>query len=320
VSGALRWLREVGRGLVRNPGYKLLSLAIAVVAWLYVQGGQVVEAKVRARVEWPHLESLLPVQPLPASVTLTVGGPRNATRHAQQDDVTIPVDLSGATAGQVTLDFSSLPIHGLPANVQVLKVDPPTIRFTLDEVAAKKVRVTPKLVGDPADGYQVVAADMTPPVVSIRGPRSVLEKVSAVPTLPVDVSGMAKDTEQRVELDLPRTVDLVTDENLRVSVDVEPRDTRREFSTVPVDVWRMDGWRVDPETVKVVLEGPTAAVNAIDPQDVVVFVHLPDPPSRTAYDAPFGPTKGPRLRVLDGAGDDVRAVSVEPSTVHVVRQ
>lgn len=320
MSGVLRWLRETGRRLVRNPGYKLLSLAIAIVAWLYVQGSQVVEAKVRARVVWPHLERLLPVEPLPASVTLTVGGPRNATRRAQQGDVTIPVDLSGATAGEVTLDFSSLPIHGLPANVAVQKVDPQTIRFTLDEVSAKKVRITPKLLGDPANGFQVVSDDVKPPVVTIRGPRSVIERVSEVPTMPVDVSGISKDIEQRVDLDLPRTVDLVTDDTPRVSVDVEPTNAQREFDGVPVDVWRADGWRVDPPTVKVVLEGPTTEVNAIDDQEVVVFVHLPDPATHAAYDAPFGPKKGPRLRVLDGAGNDVKAVSVEPSTVHVVRR
>jgi len=314
------WRPPVGawaRRLTRNPGYKLLSFSIALVAWLYVQGEQVVEAKVRARAMWTLPPDLLAVEPLPASVTLTVAGRRNAIRRAAQGDVRVPIDLSDVGIGEHTVDFSSFPPEGVPANVQVLEVTPATIRFALDEVLAKKVRIEPKLVGDPQDGYQVVDVAIYPQVVSIRGPRVIVDAVSEIPTLPIDVSGFSADVGQRVELDLPRSVALVSDEVIRVVVDVEPKVVRREISAAPVDVWRLSGWTCIPDTVRVVLEGPTAQINEIGEDDVVVFAQLPDPPDRTEYEAPFGPTEGPRLRVLHGGGDEVRAVSVEPNVVRV---
>ncbi|MBW1877616.1 MAG: hypothetical protein JRI25_01650 [Deltaproteobacteria bacterium] len=305
------------RRLARNPGYKVLSFSIALVAWLYVQGEQVVEAKVRARAMWTLPPDLLAVEPLPASVVLTVAGRRNAIRRAAQGDVRVPIDLSDIGIGGHTVDFSAFPAEGVPANLEVLEVAPASIRFSLDEVLAKKVRIEPKLVGDPEDGYQVAEVAIYPQVVSIRGPRVNVDTVSEIATLPIDVSGFATDVAQRVELDLPRSVALVSDEVIRVVIDIDPRVVDREFTAAPVDVWRLSGWTCTPETVTVVLEGPAAAMAEIAEEDVVVFAHLPDPPDRSEYEAPFGPTEGTRLRVLHGGGDEVRAVSVEPSVVRV---
>jgi len=91
-------------------------------------------------------------------------------------------------------------------------------------------------------------------VVSIRGPRVIVDNVSELETLPIDVSGFSADVGQRVELDLPRSVALVSDEVIRVVVDVEPRVVTREVAAAPVDVWRLSGWICTPETVRVVLE------------------------------------------------------------------
>lgn len=312
-------LQRLGAALVRNPAYKLLSLSVALMAWLYVQGEQVVETKVRARVMWELPPELLTVEPLPASVALTIGGPRNATRKAAHYDVRIPIDLSEIGMGEHSLDFSAFPVAGLPPNVQVLGVSPSTVRFVLDEVSAKKVRVEPRLVGDPAAGWDVVGAEVEPQVVSIRGPRAVVDGVGEVATMPVDVSGMERDTEQRVDIDLPRSTQLVSDEPIRVRVDVEPEVVRREFTSVPVGVWRQDGWNTEPDTVRVVLEGPAAAMGTLAPEDVAVFAHLPDNPTRSAYEASFGPDSGLRLRVLHTAGEALRVVTVEPTTVRVER-
>src|SRR5690606_27082567 len=108
------------------------------------------------------------------------------------------------------------------------------------------VRVEPRTVGDPAAGWQVVSVDVRPQVVSIRGPRAVVTTVSEVATMPVDVSEFSQDAEQRVDLDLPRNVELVTDEPIRVTIDVEPRLVTREYAAVPVTLWNAGGWAVEP--------------------------------------------------------------------------
>ncbi len=313
-------LRAIGRSLLRHPAYKVLSLGIAVVAWLYVQGGQVVEAKVRVRLVWQLPDALLNLEPLPASATLTLFGPRNAGRRAASEDVYVPIDLTQHTVGEVDLDFGSLPVVGLPSNLQIRRIEPESVRFVLDEVSAKKVKVEPRLIGDPAEDYQILSVEARPPVVSIRGPRAVIEGITDLATMPMDISGLADDAVQRVELDLPRSVALVTDETIRLVVDVEPRITERRFADVPVQVWRGEAWRTEPEVVEVVLAGPTAQLASVSAEDVIVFLHLPETPVRPSYSALFGSVVGPRLRVLHGGGGEVRALSVEPPAVTAVKR
>jgi len=307
------------RGLTSNPGYKLLSLGIALVAWLWVQGSQVIPARVRAQVVWTSPTGLMAVEALPASVTLTVVGPRHATRMAAQGEVRIPIDLSKSDQGPVSLDLSTFAIDGLPANLTVTDIEPSTLKFTLDSILAKKVRVEARTIGDPAEGWQVAAVDVDPQVVSIRGPRAVVSSVSTVATLPVDVSDFVEDAEQRVDLDLPRNTELVTDDPIRVSVDVEPRFVTLDLEAVPVQVWEGDGWTVDPATVRVVLQGPSEELSRIGDDDVVAFVHLPAEPTRKSYDPAYGPTSGTRLRVLHPGGDEVTVEAVTPARVKVTR-
>lgn len=310
----------LARSMTRHPGLKLLSLSVAVVAWLYVQGSEQVEGKLRVPLSWQLPETLLAIEPLPASVTLTVRGPRNAIRRAAQMDLQLPVDLGTVGTGAQALDFASLPLVGLPSNVEPLELQPASVRFTLDEVAARKVRIKPRLVGDLAEGYEVAAVQVRPQVVSLRGPRAVVEALTEVSTLPIDISLYSRDIEQRVDLDLPRTVVLVSDENIRVDVDVSPTRIRRVFSAVPVQVWRTDSYRSMPPEVEVVLDGPSAAMNSVNSNDIVVFAHLPDEPTEAVYRAAFGPTEGQRLRVLHGGGPDILAISVEPQAVRLERE
>ena len=49
--------------LTRNPRLKLLSLAVAVVAWVYVQGGEEQVVRLRARLVWELPAGLVPVLP-----------------------------------------------------------------------------------------------------------------------------------------------------------------------------------------------------------------------------------------------------------------
>lgn len=314
------WLEAFTQGLVANPGYKVLSLAIAVAAWLYVQGQEVAEEEtVRARVQWEMPEALLAVEPLPASVSLTVTGPRNAIKRAKQGDPYLLIDLTDATSGEHSLDFRSFSPRGMPASIEVADVAPSSVRFALDEVVAKKVKIEPTWIGDPAPGYQVASVDVDPQLVSIRGPRSVVDPITTVATRPADVPGASDDVLRRVDLDLPRGVALVTDAVIRVSVDIEPTVVRREFTQAPVQVWDHPGWTCDPDRVSVLLEGPAASMAGIGEDQVVVFAHVPESPERSSYEVVYGPDEGPRLRVLHGAGEGVVVERVRPSSVVVQR-
>jgi hypothetical protein len=310
------------RDLVANPTYKLLSLAIAVGAWMYVQSGQLSDAKVRAVIEWKLPPGLSTTEPLPATVMIGVQGTRSATRRAQRADVTVSADLSDAEVGEHVLEFGSLEVRGLPPAVHAVGFSPSAVRMVLDEQAVRKVKVQPVTVGDPATGYSVLAVTVEPAVIELRGPRVVMSDLRDVSTKPIDVSSLTADVEAPVELDLPWGIAPASGDPVRVRIDVEPVLEQRTFEGVPVIV-QVPGFGPSVPSVQVVLRGPAGALQDMDPDSVFAIARLPDAPSpsRSSYDVAWGPPDGPRLEVVfPGDPAVIQVTAVRPGRVEVVRQ
>ncbi len=313
-------LRDLWLRLTANPAYKLLSLLLALSAWLYVQSDTVVEGKLRVPVLWLVPADLGSVEPLPGTVTLQIQGTRIAMRNAQEAAPQLVMELDQLGQGSHTLELFPEAVTGLPPGIEVVEVSPGSLRVTLDEQVNRRVPVVAEAVGEPAPGFHVDGIVIDPSVVEVRGPRTVIRTVDSLPTVPVDVSGLAADAIVDVELQPPRAVSLASDVRARASVRVVPELEQRVFASVPVTVWRQPDWRATVDTVEVTLEGPSGRIREMTTEEVAAFVHLPDRPTRGSYEATFGPERGLRVRVLQPGGDEVRVVSMEPMQVPVVRR
>jgi YbbR domain-containing protein len=315
----LETLTRIVRGAVWKPHYKLMSFALALMAWSYVQGTHVDQVKARVMVQWELPLGLVAVEPLPASIVVNLEGSRFATRRAAENPLILPIDLRASTVGEHGLDFQSFELSGLQGAVTPLSYSPSSVRFMLDEVATKKVRVSPVQVGDPDAAYVIDRLSIRPPVVELRGPREVVKGLYEVPTKPIDVSGVKASQELAVTLDLPRGLGFVSDVPVIAELKVGPLLEARAYNEIPVKIWNHYGWRPVEEGVEVTLEGPSSALDRVKPSEIVALVHLPENISRLRYEAPFGPTEGLRLRVLHGGSDEVKVVRVEPSRVEIYR-
>lgn len=313
-------LRELWARLRSNPQYKLLSLALALLAWSYVQLEQVGEGTIRARVAWKLPDGLQAVEQLPSHVTLTVRGTHADRRVARARSVRVPVDLGAIGVGEHHVEFAAFRPEGLPDTLEVLGQSPSAMTITLDEVAERKVAISPVHVGDPAHGYVVGGVTLEPAVVTVSGPRGVLAAMVDAKTRPIEVSGLSIDAVVPVEFDLPRSVSVLDGSRVEARVSIVPLLERRTLSAVPVVVWQQQGWSVRPEVVEVTLEGPAAALARVPADEVVVIAHLPDAPEQATYEAAWGPREGVRLRVLHGAGDAVEVVRMDPPRVVVERR
>lgn len=303
-----------------NGRYKVLSVFLALSAWLYVQGDEVHETKLKARVAWTLPTELTTTEQLPVTVTVLVRGTRQGVRTASASAIIVPADLSDFSVGEHVVDLESMGVRGLPPGVEVLSVLPSAMRFVLDEVATRKVEVDATLVGDPAPGFEVASVTLDPAVVEVSGPRVVLADLPSIATKPIDVSGLAADTIVDVSIDPPRGVFVADDAPPRAAIRMVPQVERRVLSGVPVYVWRDYDWKPATAMIEVTVEGPAEALRQMGTEHVVAFVHLPDRPSAGSYEAAFGPAEGLRLRVLHPGIDEVEVVSVNPNRVKVVRQ
>lgn len=302
-----------------NPWAKLLSVGLATVAWLYVQGEEVREERVKAQIAWTLPEELVSTEPLPTTASVTVRGTRAAVNKAHQAAVRLVVDASSFTEGEHSVDIDGIVADGLPSSVERLGVTPSSVRFVLDRLAVHSVRIQVVMVGDPAPGFAIVSTETDPTVVEVRGPRDAVSALREVPTRPIDVTGLDEDTELDVSLDLPRGVQRSSQALVRARLTVRSQTEQRRIEAVPVFVWEQEGWRVQPDRVSVLLEGPTARLRELEVDRVAAFVHLPQTPDGDHFDVWFGPKAGVRLEVLHNGGDGVTAVATTPPSVAVDR-
>lgn len=313
-------VRTFARELFKEPLLKLLSLGIALFAWFYVQDDQLVESRIHAEVRWTLPEGLRPIEPVPTNVSAVVTGTRAAVRRAQRMDLHIDVDLSKLSVGAHDIDLASFGLDEVPAGVTLQGFAPPVVRVALDELSMRKVKVEPVIVGDPAPGHSVSTMVVDPAVVTIRAPRAVAQATSTLQTKPIDVSGLTADVDTPVDLELPWGIEVAGGQHVRAHVEVEPVLERRTFDNVSVVLLRhADQFTIAPATVSVQIEGPAAALDAIGADDVFAVVYLPDNPSKPRYDAHFGQQHGVRLEVIP-TSDQIRAVSVKPPLVEVIRR
>ena len=235
-------LRDLWSRLVANPAYKLLSLLLALTAWLYVQSDTVVESKIRVPVEWSVPEALGTIEPLPGTVAVTLRGTRIAVRNAQGSPLHLWVDLAPLGRGTHNLELFGSGVMGLPPGVEVVDVRPASMNVTLDEQITRRVPVVAESVGETAPGFHVDGIVVDPSVIEVRGPRAVIRSLETVPIVPVDISGLAADAIMEVRFQPPRSVELAHDVMARASVRVVPELEQRVFPAVPVTVWRQPGW------------------------------------------------------------------------------
>ena len=310
----IQWIQ----GLFALPGYKLLAFAIALSGWLYVQGSETVEHKYRIGLAWKLPAGVVTTEPLPGSVLATVTGSRNAVRQADGANLMMAIDLSEQGTGAATVEFSTFELTGLPPNVTILGHAPSSLNLQLDESDTRKVALKAVTVGEPAPEYLVGAVQLTPGVVSIQGPRVLVEQLLEVSTKPIDISTLTAPTDFSVELALPRSITLVEGQGaVAAHIDVSPLVERHGFSGVEIAL--NPDWRTKVSGATVMLEGPATALKTLSEGDMLVKVVLPDEPDARRYEASFGPTEGLRLHVV-GLPVGVRVVSCDPPTVEVTRR
>ncbi|MEZ4319126.1 MAG: CdaR family protein [Myxococcota bacterium] len=301
-----------------NPHYKAAALFLAVMAWLYVQSDQLHEEPLKARVAWTLAPGLVSVDPLPTQVSIRVRGTRAAIRRARDLDVRIDVDIRDIGPGDHNLEFGPFPVSNIPSALEIMGHAPSGVRFALDEVSQRKVKVHAVVVGEPAPGYAVESIVVTPPVASLSGPGVTLADLMEVDTEPIDLSGFAGNTVVPLELDLPRTLENADGTRFTAEIEVVAQNAERTYAAVPVYVWGDAQYRSIERSVQVTVQGPAAQLKELDATDLAAFVHLPDTADAPRYEAAWGPKDGARLRVLHSAQDRLHVIAVEPSRVEVV--
>jgi YbbR domain-containing protein len=255
-------------------GLKLASLGLAGLLWFVIAREKTSEIGIQVPLE---------LQNFPRDLELT-GEPVNAVevrlraspgiiQHLTAADISAQVDVAGATEGEQIVHLTEKAIR-VPFGVRVVKITPASLTLDFERTVAKTVPVRPRLLGAPADGFEVGDLRSEPSQVVVAGPRSRVADMESVFTEPVAIEGASAAVVQDVNIGLEDPVLRVQGSpRVRVSVAVRERREERVVDGVPVEVRGGTG-RTQPELVRVILGGPSAALRAMPSSEVKVWVEV----------------------------------------------
>jgi YbbR domain-containing protein len=175
----------------------ILSLALATAVWFFV-----VDVENQTRTDF--FPGVMPVEAVNVPQGLAVSSlsqPQVRVRISADKDIwtdisvndfKATIDLSGMKQREATVSVRVTVDRG---DVDVDEVDPPQVVVDLEPVVSRVVPVKPRLVGAVALGYSLSESKVSPEVVGISGPESLVNLVDAA-VVDVNVTGMKVSLEQ----------------------------------------------------------------------------------------------------------------------------
>jgi YbbR domain-containing protein len=182
----------LSRTLLRNPGAKLLALAIACATWFALSGERrerISERSYRIPLSIVNIPpGTVIVSPLPDAVDVRVRGSFTQLRQLEPDKLEAVVDLIDSVPGEKRYPLAPEDIN-VPREVEVIAISPPEIRVSLDTLAEKTVPIVADVVGQPAPDSRVEEIAVEPRVARVAGPAKTLSRLSSVRTEPISLEG-----------------------------------------------------------------------------------------------------------------------------------
>lgn len=183
--------RRVGKWLVKNIGWRILSLTIAYVIWMNVATEPEMATIVSAPVQYRDAGNNVEVStPLVDRVELETRGPSGLLRNLANSRTVVVLDFSDVKdPGQRTFTINRT-LTNLPQGVELLRATPAQIRLTFERRLQKTVPVHVRFLGNPPNGAKLAGFQVDPPEKEIFGPASQVDRITAVETDSIDLSSM----------------------------------------------------------------------------------------------------------------------------------
>lgn len=283
--------KKMMKHLANNPGLKILSVLFSVILWLVVINVADPDAtkSFSVPVEILNKKVITEMGKVPDIVGDTdiavfyITGPRSYVEDMTSDDFNVTADLSQVDLSQDG-EAKLVPIE-ITAKKNEKRIDiirkTVNMQITLEDLSEQKFVISPETTGTPADGCAIGEVEVTPNLLKISGPESVVSRISRV-TATINVDGISSDVSDSV---MPVLYDeegnVVTSELLEMNqsavtikaniLGTKSVPIRCQVSGAPAAGYEYRGVEYAPETV--LIKGEAAILNSINiiniPADVI---------------------------------------------------
>ena len=189
--------------ITHNWLLKIVSLLLATLLWAAVSNEASSEIGLEVPLEYRNIPPQMEITgDMTNTIQVRLRGASNVIKEITTKDVATAIDLSQMTPGEKIVTLSPHNVQ-VPFGAEVIRVNPSSVRFDLERTIVKSVPIVPTVVGQPADGYEVVKVQISPSTVAVEGPESRVNTVTSVATVPFQLNRRQSSAEQSADLDVP---------------------------------------------------------------------------------------------------------------------
>lgn len=187
------------RLITRNLGWKLGSLALAVLLWIAILGEPELVTTHTAPILYKNLpHGLLIGNDSLDQVRVELRGPSGKLSPERLSEMAVQLDLADVKGpGERTFTLSDADFI-LPQGVTFLRSVPSQLRMRFARMMSREVPVNIRIYAPPPAGYRVVHQEAAPDKLRIAGPEPRVLTVASAETDAIDLSGITANAEMKV--------------------------------------------------------------------------------------------------------------------------
>jgi YbbR domain-containing protein len=314
----VRWyqrLTHLTTGEWKSLGLKVSALVLASILYLIARQPFIEVRVVGVPVEFSGLREGVELMSdtTPQTVNLRLRGRRDQVRGLMPNQMSVMANLANKEPGERVVQLRLRDVVA-PEGVEVLQIEPASIKLRLEPVGKKLVNVEPSIIGNLDEGVELYRITATPNALEVTGPQSHLDALKQLKTESVSLKGHRESFEATVDVELPQpSLRVANRASVTLSLEIGERRISRLFTNLPVQwVGPMGNVRLLTKTVEVVLLGPRAEIEAMRPDDLKVELTLHDLPANA--DAAI-----PHVRLPNRLAQQIEIKSINPTEVRVKR-
>jgi YbbR domain-containing protein len=188
--------------LSANWPAKILSLAAAVVLFLFNRISTLEERYLSVSLEIMTANDLVPSSAYPTAVRVTLRGEGSSIAAVLQDEIEAYADFTSYEKEGIYRAPIGVRRKGMAANINPLetRTDPTEVMIGLERGTVKSVPVIPSFKGYMEPGYELSEYTLTPSIVEVSGPRSLIDQTADVSTEQIELTGRKEDFSANVGL------------------------------------------------------------------------------------------------------------------------
>jgi YbbR domain-containing protein len=304
--------RKLLKRITYNWHIKIVSVVLAALLWIYVDSLKDKERFITVPFEIRNVPQGYTISSdTPPYVKIVLRGKESNLLLVAAHDIKAYVDMEKGKRGKIK-GIVRIDKRGIPPGVSINEVSPRTVDMVIENIITRSVEALPVVIGKPAEGYVFTDAFSDPPVVSIRGPASVVNRIATVHTEPISIDGLAETVRKGAKVQMENSkVSLVDGETLSVTIVIEEEYVFTRIVDLPVEVHNLrDGLRAQPEpqSISALVKAPRRLEEKLSRKAIHVYISSEGIEYPGSYDLPV---------LFDSEMGEVSLVRLDPEFVSV---